>query len=77
MTRARRCCNHVIAVLFKVEYVNASNFCSLACTFIPYGWNKATKKIIDPRRISEIVVGKKMRSSMGDKPKHTIPPEEK
>ena len=48
-----------------------------ACTSIPCGWNKSTKKIIKPKRISEIAVRKKMRSSMRDKPKDTIPREEK
>ena len=41
MTRASRYCNHVIALLYKVEYANANNFCSPACTSIPYGWNKS------------------------------------
>ena len=77
MAGASRCCNHVIAVLYKVEYANANNFCSSACTSIPCDWNKSTKKIIEPKRISEIAVRKKMRSSMGDKPKDTIPRVEK
>ena len=77
MAEASRCCNHVITVLHKVEYANANNFCSPACTSIPYGWNKSTTKIIEPKMISEIAVWKKMRSSMGNKPKDTIPCEEK
>ena len=77
MAGASRCCNHVISMLYKVEYVNANNVCSPACTSIPCGWNKSAKKIIEPKRISEIAVRKKMRSSMGDKPKDTIPHEEK
>ena len=44
---ASRCCNHVIAVLYKVESANAINFCSHACTSIPCGWNKSMKKIIE------------------------------
>ena len=76
MARASRCCNHVITMLYKVEYANANDFCSPACTSIPCGWNKSTKKIIEPKGISEIAVQKKMRSSMGDKPKDTIPHEE-
>ena len=77
MTGASRCCNHVIAVLYKVEYANANNFCSPALISMPCDWNKSTKKIIEPKRISEIVVRKKMRSGMGDKPKDTILREEK
>ena len=64
-------------MLYKVEYANANNVCSPACTSIPYSWNKSTKKIIEPKRISEISLRKKMISSMGDKPKDTIPCEEK
>ena len=77
MTRASRCCNHVIALLYKVEYANTNNFCSRTCTSIPYDWSKSTTKIIEPRMISEIAVRKKMRSSMGNKLKDTIPCEEK
>ena len=56
MTGASRYCNHVIAVLYKVEYANANNFYSPTCTSIPYDWNKSTTKIIEPKRISEIAV---------------------
>ena len=77
MMRASTCCNHVIALLYKVEYANANNFCSPTCASIPYGWNKSITKIIEPEMISEIAVRKKMRSSMGDKPKDTVPCEEK
>ena len=77
MTGASRCCNHVIAVLYKVEYANANNFLSPSCTSIPYVWNKSMKKIIEPKRICEIAARKKMRSSMGDKPKDATPREEK
>ena len=64
-------------MLYKVEYANANNFCSPALISMPCDWNKSTKKIIEPKRISEIVVRKKMRSGMGDKPKDTILREEK
>ena len=55
MVGASRCSNHVIAELCKVEYANANNFYSPASTYIPCGWNKSTKKITEPTRISEIV----------------------
>ena len=58
MARASRCCNLVIAVLHKVEYANANNFYSPACASTPCGWKKSTKKIIEPKRISEIAVQK-------------------
>ena len=77
MAGVSRCCYHVIAMLHKVEYANANNFRSPACAFIPCGWNKSEKKIIEPEKISEITVQKKMTSSMGDKPKDTKPYDEK
>ena len=73
MTGASRYYNHVVAVLYKVEYTNANNFCSPTCTSIPYDWNKSTKKITELKRISEIAVRKKMRWQMNRK----IPCEEK
>ena len=73
MAGASRFCKHVIALLYKVEYVNANNLCSPACISIPCGWNKSTKKIIETKRISEIAARRKMRSSRGDNPKDTIP----
>ena len=77
MMRASRCCSHDITLLYKAEYANANNFCSPACASIPYRWNKSTAKVIEPKMISEIAVRKKIISSMGDKPKDTIPCEEK
>ena len=65
MTRASRCCKHVTALLYKKEYANANNFCSPACTSIPYGWNKSTTKIIEPkinRKIQHLVRKKECNS---------------
>ena len=50
---------------------------ALLLAHIPCDCNKSTKTIIEPKRISEIAIRKKMRSSMGDKPKDAIPREEK
>ena len=63
-------------LLYKIEYANANNFCSPACTFISFGWSKSTKKIIEQKQM-KLLNKKKMRSSMGDKPKDAIPYEEK
>lgn len=68
MAGAGRCCNHVIAVLYKVEYANTHGYCSPVCTSIPCGWNKSTKTVITPKRIKDIVVRKKIRSKMGEQP---------
>ena len=68
MAGASRCCNHVIATLYKVEYANTHGYCSPACTSVPCGWNKSTKTIIEPKKISDIVIRKKLRSKMGKVP---------
>ena len=62
---------------FDSGFVGEILVSTFACASIPCGWNKSTKKIIKPKRITEIAVRKKMRSSMRDKPKDTIPREEK
>ena len=50
----------------------------LSCLYIYTIWlEQINKKIIELKRISEIAAQKKMRSSMGDKLKDTIPHEEK
>ena len=76
MAGASRCCNHVIAALYKVEYATLNNYCSPSCTSIPCGWNKSTKTIIEPKKICDIVVRKKIRSKMGEKPKDETQREE-
>ena len=62
MAGAFACCNHIIATLYKVEYAHSQGFCSPACTSIPCGWNKSTKTTIEPKKIADIVVRKKLRT---------------
>ena len=50
-------------LLYKIDYANANNFCSPACTFIPFGWTKSTKKIIEPKKM-------KLLNKKKDKIKH-------
>ena len=68
MAGASRCCNHVIAALYKLEYANTNGYCTPACTSVPCGWNKSTKTIIEPKQIVDIVVRKKLWSKMGLNP---------
>ena len=51
MAGASRCCNHIIATLYKVEYANSNSFYSPSCISMPCGWNRSTKKVIEPKRI--------------------------
>ena len=72
MAGASRCCNHIIATLYKIEYANSNSFCSPSCTSMPCGWNQSTKKVIEPKRISEILVWKKIRTKLGENSKTEI-----
>ena len=76
MAGASRCCNHIIATLYKAEYANSNSFCSPPCTSIPCGWNQSTDKVIEPKRISEIAAQKKIRTKFGENSKTEINREE-
>lgn len=47
-------CNHVIAVLYKVNYAHQNGYISPACTSMPQGWNIGTKKEVEPCKISDL-----------------------
>lgn len=51
-------CNHVIALLYKVNYAFHKDYISPACTSIPQGWNKGTKKEVTPNRIQNLTFRK-------------------
>ena len=53
-----------------------NGFLSPSCTSMPCAWNQATKTIIEPKRISEIVVRKKLRSKMPADPSDDVRREE-
>ena len=47
-------CNHVIALLYKVNYAFKKDYISPACTSIPQGWNRGTKKEVAPGQIRNL-----------------------
>lgn len=47
-------CNHVIALLYKLNYALKKDYISPACTSIPQGWNRGTKKEVTPSRIRDL-----------------------
>ena len=47
-------CNHVIAFLYKVNYACNKDYISPACTSIPQGWNKDTRKEVTPNKLKEL-----------------------
>ena len=62
MAGARQCCNHVIACLYKMEYESTPGYIDPSCTSTVCAWNEDTKKEVEPKRISDIVVRKRVRS---------------
>ncbi|CAH3181119.1 unnamed protein product [Porites lobata] len=44
MTGTGEVCNHVIALLYKVNFAHKKAYISPACTSVPQGWNKGTRK---------------------------------
>ena len=47
-------CNHMIAVLHKVDYAVQNEYNNPACTSIPCGWNQSTRKDVEPSKIIDL-----------------------
>lgn len=47
-------CNHVIAVLYKVEYAISNNFNQPSCTEVSCEWNSGTHKEVKPMRVANM-----------------------
>ena len=60
MAGANRTCNHVIAILYKLEYANSKGYCNSACTETACQWNQGTHKKVKPKRITDLSVRKKL-----------------
>ncbi|CAH3151805.1 unnamed protein product [Porites lobata] len=54
-------CNHVIALLYKVNFAHKKAYISPACTSVPQGWNKGTRKDVAPTQIKNLVFRKDKR----------------
>ena len=67
MAGTSRCCNHVIAALYKIDHAKTHGYCDPLCTSVPCEWNKANKRNVIGRKISEIYVRKKERSNLEKK----------
>ena len=61
-----RTCNHVIATLYKIEYVHVMEWYNLTCTETAYQWNKGTRKEVEPKCITDLFVRKKLWSKHAD-----------
>ena len=47
-------CNHVIAILYKINYAFNKDFVSPACTSMPQGWNKGTRREVTPSQLEKL-----------------------
>ena len=56
-------CNHIVAALYKIEYVVIDEFTKPSCTSMPCLWNRSTKRKVTPMLIKDIVVRKKERKT--------------
>ena len=56
-------CNHVIALMYKVNFAYKKTYIPPACTSVPQGWVKGTKRDVEPKQIKNLVFRK-------DKKKH-------
>lgn len=59
-------CNHVIATQYKSEYSLTKRWCNLPCTNTACQCNKGTRKEVEPKRITELFVRKKLGSKHAD-----------
>ena len=50
------CCNHIIALMYKLNYAYKKDFVNPLFTSLPEGWNKGTRKEVTPKRISELFI---------------------
>ena len=47
-------CNHIIAILYKVEYAIIMGYNDPACTSVSCNWNKSSQATITPKKVSEM-----------------------
>lgn len=50
------CCNHIIALMYKLNFAYKKGYVNPACTSVPEGWNKGTRKEVTPKRVSELFI---------------------
>ena len=57
-------CNHIITLMYKLNYAYKKGFNNPLCTSLPEGRKKGTRKEVTPKRISEFFI----RSDSYEKP---------
>ena len=61
MAGASQSCNHVIVALYKIDYELQKDLLNQSCTSTSCSWDKSTKHDIEPKKIKDIVIWKKIR----------------
>ena len=61
------CCNHIVAVLYKVEFANTNMLIDPACTSEACVWNKTTRRDVEASRIRDVVIRKHEREKADKK----------
>ena len=51
-------CNHVIALMYKVNFAYKKTYIPPACTSVPQGWVKGTKRDVEPKQMKNLVFRK-------------------
>ena len=69
------CCNHVVAILYKVEYANSHGLIDPACTAVACAWNKSTEREVEPQKVKDLVL--KKHDSLNRTKKHLVQSEYK
>ena len=49
-----QCCNHIIALLYKVEYATLMGYNDPSCTSMACAWNQGSQKPITPRKVCDM-----------------------
>ena len=62
-----KCCNHVIALLYKIEFAGEHGFIDPSCTERACSWNNSSNKDIEPKRVQDVVIVEHVRSNANPK----------
>ena len=52
------CCNHVVAILYKVEFANSKGMIDHACTDVACAWNVSTQRDVQFMKIKDVQIRK-------------------
>ena len=62
-----KCCNHLIALLYKIEFAGEHWFIDLSCIERACSWNNSSNKDIQPKRVQDMGIVEHVRSNANPK----------